>query len=75
MSEYLNKSPDIAVLRYHLVIPARNRRAVFDKEVDAVLQEICIDQSSIAHYAAANPVAAVTETNEPKPGQAKAATP
>ena len=28
---------------YHLVFPAKYRRAVFDKEVDGVLKEVCIE--------------------------------
>nr|WP_242017201.1 IS200/IS605 family transposase [Trichocoleus sp. FACHB-46] len=28
---------------YHLVFPAKYRRAVFDEQVDAVLQEVCLE--------------------------------
>ena len=28
---------------YHLVFPEKYRRAVFDEEVDAVIQEICLE--------------------------------
>jgi REP element-mobilizing transposase RayT len=30
------------VLLYHLVFPAKYRRAVFDAEVDGVLREVCL---------------------------------
>jgi len=43
MSEYIHKSHNVTVLLYHLVFPAKYRRAVFDERVDAVLQEICLD--------------------------------
>lgn len=43
MSEYLHKSHNVTVLLYHLVFPAKYRRAVFDKEVDGVLKEVCIE--------------------------------
>ena len=43
MSEYLHKSHNVTVLLYHLVFPAKYRRAVFDKEVDVVLKEVCIE--------------------------------
>jgi putative transposase len=31
------------VLIYHLVFPAKYRRAVFDEEVDDVLKSVCMD--------------------------------
>ena len=43
MSEYLHKSHNVTVLLYHLVFPAKYRRAVFDKEVDEALKEVCIE--------------------------------
>jgi len=43
VSEYLHKSHNVTVLLYHLVFPAKYRRAVFDKEVDGVLKEVCIE--------------------------------
>src|SRR5437660_1507558 len=43
MSEYIHKSHNVTVLLYHLVFPAKYRRAVFDERVDAVLQEVCLD--------------------------------
>ena len=43
MSEYLHKSHNVTVLLYHLVFPAKYRRAVFDAEVDEILKEICLE--------------------------------
>jgi len=40
MSEYIHKSHNVTVLLYHLVFPAKYRRAVFDKAVDGVLKEV-----------------------------------
>ena len=37
MSEYIHKSHNVTVLIYHLVFPAKYRRAVFDGHVDGVL--------------------------------------
>ena len=43
MSEYIHKSHNVTVLLYHMVFPAKYRRAVFDAEVDEVLKEVCLD--------------------------------
>lgn len=43
MSEYIHKSHNVTVLLYHLVFPAKYRRAVFDDHVDQVLKEVCLD--------------------------------
>ena len=43
MSEYIHKSHNVTVLIYHLVFPAKYRRAVFDGHVDVVLKEVCLD--------------------------------
>lgn len=43
MSEYIHKSHNVTVLIYHLVFPAKYRRAVFDGHVDGVLKEVCLD--------------------------------
>lgn len=43
MSEYIHKSHNVTVLLYHLVFPAKYRRAVFDEDVDKELKEICLD--------------------------------
>ena len=43
MSEYTHKSHNVTVLMYHLVFPAKYRRAVFDKDVDTVMKDVCIE--------------------------------
>jgi len=43
MSEYLHKSHNVTVLMYHLVFPAKYRKAVIDAQVDEVLKDICLD--------------------------------
>ena len=43
MSEYIHKSHNVSVLIYHLVLPAKYRRAVFDKQVDVVLKDMCLE--------------------------------
>jgi len=42
MSEYIHKSHNITVLLYHLVFPAKYRRAVIDEQVDKEIKEICL---------------------------------
>jgi putative transposase len=41
MSRYVHKSHNVTVLLYHLVFPAKYRRAIFDGSVDKVLREVC----------------------------------
>ena len=43
MSSYVHKSDNVTVLLYHLVFPAKYRRAVFDPAVDQVLREVCLE--------------------------------
>ncbi len=43
MSEYIHKSHNVTVLIYHLVFPAKYRRAVFDEDVDEVVKSVCLD--------------------------------
>jgi len=43
VSEYIHKSHNVTVLIYHLVLPAKYRRVVFDEHVDEVLKEVCLD--------------------------------
>ena len=43
MSTYIHKSHNVTVLIYHLVYPAKYRRAVIDSEVDGVLKEVCLE--------------------------------
>ncbi len=42
MSEYIHKSHNVTVLLYHLVFPAKYRRAVFDAQVDETLRDVCL---------------------------------
>jgi len=41
MSQYVHKSHNVSVLLYHLVFPAKYRRAVIDAGVDRALVEVC----------------------------------
>ena len=43
MSTYIHKSHNVTVLLYHLVFPAKYRRAVFDQHVEEVLKDICLE--------------------------------
>ena len=43
MSEIWKKSHNISVLIYHYVCPAKYRKVVFEKEVDEILKETCIE--------------------------------
>ena len=43
MSEYIHKSHNVTILLYHLVFPAKYRRAVFDVEVDDALRNVCLE--------------------------------
>jgi len=43
VSEYVHKSHNVTVLIYHLVFPAKYRRAVFDEDVDTVMKEVFIE--------------------------------
>lgn len=43
MSEYIHKSHNVTVLLYHIVLPAKYRRAVFDDHIDFVLKTICLE--------------------------------
>ena len=43
MSEYIHKGHNVTILIYHLVFPAKYRRAVFDDYVDDVVKEVCLD--------------------------------
>ena len=42
MSEYIHKGHNVSVLMYHLVFPAKYRRAVFDERVDEELKAVCL---------------------------------
>ncbi|WP_282435337.1 IS200/IS605 family transposase [Pseudoalteromonas arctica] len=43
MSEFIHKSHNVTVLLYHLVFPAKYRRAVLDAGVDRAITEICVE--------------------------------
>ncbi len=43
MSEFIHKKHNVSVLLYHIVCPAKYRRAVFTPGVDEKLKEICAD--------------------------------
>lgn len=43
MSQYLHKSHNVTVLLYHLVFPAKYRRAVITKDVDKTIKDICLE--------------------------------
>ena len=45
MSKFIHKSHNVSVLLYHIVCPAKYRRAVFSAEVDAKLKEVCAEIS------------------------------
>jgi REP element-mobilizing transposase RayT len=41
MSEYIHQSPNVPVMLYHIVCPAKQRRVVISEEVDKTLKEVC----------------------------------
>ena len=43
MSEYIHKSHNVTVLMYHLVFPAKYRKAVIDDAVDEELKDVCLE--------------------------------
>lgn len=43
MSENIHKSHNVTALIYHLVFPAKYRRAVFDTPVDEELKNVCLE--------------------------------
>ncbi len=43
MSTYVRKSHNVTVLLYHLVFPAKYRRAVIGAAVDQALREVCLE--------------------------------
>ena len=45
MSVIIHKKHNVSILLYHLVCPAKYRRVVFTKEVDAELKQICLEIS------------------------------
>jgi len=45
VSEYVHKSPNVSVLLYHFVCPAKYRRIVFTEPIDLTLKEVCLEIS------------------------------
>ena len=45
MSKYIHKSHNVTILLYHLVCPAKYRKVIFDKKVDQILKQVCLDMS------------------------------
>ena len=43
MSEYIHKSHNVSVIMYHLVLPAKYRRVVFEGRVDEELRDVCLE--------------------------------
>ena len=43
MSQYIHKSHNVSVLLYHIVCPAKYRRAVFTETVDQTLKHVCLE--------------------------------
>ena len=43
MSKYIHKSHNVTALLYHIVFPAKYRRAVIDEQVDKVIKDVCLD--------------------------------
>ena len=39
----MHKGHNLSILIYHLVFPAKYRRAVFDKDVDTVMKGTCVE--------------------------------
>ncbi len=43
MSEFIHKRHNVTVLLYHLVFPAKYRRAIFDAIVEQELKSVCLE--------------------------------
>ena len=42
-SKYIHKSHNVTVLIYHAVFPAKYRKAIFGREVENTLKDVCIE--------------------------------
>lgn len=42
-SRYIHKEHNVSVLLYHLVFPAKYRRAVLTEKVEAVIKDTCLE--------------------------------
>jgi REP element-mobilizing transposase RayT len=45
VSKFIHKSHNVSVLMYHIVCPAKYRRAVFTPPVDRKLKDVCLEIS------------------------------
>jgi putative transposase len=45
VSKFIDKSHNVSVLMYHIVCPAKYRRAVYTPPVDEKLKEVCLEIS------------------------------
>ena len=45
MSKFIHKSHNVTVLMYHIVCPAKYRKAVFSEKVEKELKDVCLDIS------------------------------
>ena len=43
MSEYIHKSHNVSVIMYHLVLPAKYRKVVFEGRVEEELRDVCLE--------------------------------
>jgi REP element-mobilizing transposase RayT len=43
MSEFIRKQHNVSILLYHIVCPAKYRKAIFTAQVDEKLKEICAE--------------------------------
>ncbi len=43
MSKYIHKKHNVSVIIYHIVCPAKYRRAIFSEKVDKVLKDVCLE--------------------------------
>ena len=43
--QYIKKSHNVSLLMYHIVCPAKYRKAVFTDEVDTYLKDVCLEIS------------------------------
>ena len=43
MSRYIHKSHNVSVLMYHIVCPAKYRKAIFGKKIDKELKNTCLE--------------------------------
>ena len=44
--KYIHKLHNVSLLLYHFVCPAKDRKVIFDKEVDETLKAVCLEISN-----------------------------